>query len=115
LDADTPEIIKAVYNIKGDWKKTEYYHASSVVVEKKVVYNLFSQTDNEKHAVEKRPIAQYYSLNGVRPLEPHVDAVIKEFCHQLERRFMDGSDVGKQCDLGQWIQFCECPALPFLW
>jgi hypothetical protein len=71
------------------------------------VYNLFSQTDPQKHAAEKRPIAKYYSMNGVQPLEPHMDTVIKELCHQLESRFMDGPDAEEHCDLGQWILFCR--------
>ncbi|KAJ9161314.1 hypothetical protein NKR19_g2379 [Coniochaeta hoffmannii] len=28
-------------------------------------------------------------MNGVQPLEPHMDSVIKELWHQLESRFMD--------------------------
>jgi hypothetical protein len=71
-----------------------------------IVYNLFSETDPKKHAAEKRPIAKHYSMNGVQPLEPHMDTVIKELCHQLEARFMDGPTAGKSFDLGEWILYC---------
>ena len=70
------------------------------------MYNLFSQTDTQKHAAEKRPIAKYYRMNGVQPLEPHMDTVIRELCDQLETRFMTGPDGKGICDLGQWIEYC---------
>jgi hypothetical protein len=107
LDVDSPAVVKTIFSTKGDWRKTEYYHASSVMVEGRVVYNLFSQTDPKTHAAEKRPISRYYSMNGVLPLEPHMDKVIKDLCHQLETRFMDSENAGKKCDLGEWILFCK--------
>lgn len=40
-------------------EQTEFYHASSALVNGKILYNLFSETDAQKHAKEKRPIAKY--------------------------------------------------------
>lgn len=74
-----PELVKPAFNdINGNWRKashfvvladhlgtllthkpqTEFYHGSSALVNGKIVYNLFSQTDTKKHAQEKRP-SQY--------------------------------------------------------
>lgn len=86
--------------------QTGYYLASSALVEGHIVYNLFSQVDKDKHAAEKKPIAKYYAPNGVAPFEPHVDKTIKQFCHELETRFMTGSESGKPFDLGKWVLFC---------
>lgn len=66
-----------------------------------IVYNLFSQTHAKQHARETKPVAKYYNMNGVQPLEPHMDSVIKELWHQLESRFMDDAHDPKNCDLGQ--------------
>lgn len=73
----------------------------------KIIYNLFSATDPAAHAREKRPIAKYYSMNGVLPLEPHIDEIIGYMCKRLEDEFIVGPQAGKTCDLGQWLLFCK--------
>ncbi|KAB5576281.1 cytochrome protein [Coniochaeta sp. 2T2.1] len=105
LDLDSPEVIKTVFNTKGDWKKTDYYHASSIMVEGLNVYNLFSQTDPKKHAQEKKPIARYYTLNSILTLEPHMDKVLNQLCHQLETRFINTKARSQICNLGDWILY----------
>ena len=74
---------------------------------RKVIYNLFSQTDNDLHAREKRPISKFYSMNGILPLEPLIDSVVQKLCDELEKRFMDPPNAGKQCNLGDWILYCK--------
>ncbi|KAK4443778.1 cytochrome P450 [Podospora aff. communis PSN243] len=101
IDVDYPELIKTVFNIKGDWKKTESVRASSALVEGHIVYNLFSEIDVEKHAREKKPIAKFYSPTGVAPLEPHMDKSITQLCDELEKRFIPG----KPFDLCDWITY----------
>ncbi|KAK5659587.1 hypothetical protein OQA88_789 [Cercophora sp. LCS_1] len=105
LDVDYPEMIKTVFNTKGDWKKTEYYQGSSALVDGHVVYNLFSEIDKAKHAAEKKPIAKYYSPNGIAPLEPHVDKIVQLLCGELDKRFATGSAAGKPFDFGEWILY----------
>lgn len=103
VDVDLPELVKPVLcEIKGDWRKTEFYHGSSALVNGKIVYNLFSETDSKKHAREKRPIAKYYSPAGVAALEPHMDTMISTLCQALEARFLGG---GKPFDLGEWLLY----------
>ena len=36
-----------------------------------------------------------------------MDKVVNQLCHELEKRFIDGSNAGKTFDLGQWILYCE--------
>jgi hypothetical protein len=55
----------------------------------------------EVHARQKRPISKFYSMNGVLPLEPHMNKVINYFCQRLEEMFMDGLNAGKCCSLGE--------------
>lgn len=119
IDVDYPELIKTVFNIKGDWKKvrrsypdyqaltnndlqTESVRGSSALIEGHIVYNLFSEINVEKHAREKKPIAKYYSPSGVAPLEPHMDKMIAQFWDELEKRFI----LGKPFDLCEWIGYC---------
>ncbi|KAI1337030.1 putative PDA-like cytochrome P450 monooxygenase [Xylariaceae sp. FL0016] len=105
LDLDYPTLISEIYGIKGDFRKTEFYHSSSAVRSGQVIYNLFSEVDPVKHAKEKKPVAKYYSTQGVMSLEPHVDSTIVMLCEALESRFMRGGSKGRACDLGEWIDY----------
>ncbi|KAK0631073.1 cytochrome P450 [Bombardia bombarda] len=108
LDVDyDPELIKTVFNTKGDWKKTEYYLASSALVDGNIVYNLFSEIDAAKHAQEKKHVAKYYSPNGVASFEPHIDKTIVHFCNELEKRFMNhlNESAKPTINMGEWITF----------
>lgn len=86
--------------------KTEFYHNNSIMMDGKIVYTLFSQSDPLKHAQVKRPIVKYYSQSSVLAQEPLFTKVIGDFCTQLETRFMNGTQ-DKICDLGEWIAFCK--------
>ncbi|KAF9887541.1 hypothetical protein FE257_010119 [Aspergillus nanangensis] len=101
VDLDFPELVKTIYNSKGDYKKTGFYKASSAKANGKIIYNLFSECNPEEHARQKRPIAKHYSMAGVLRLEPHIDEMIACLCQRLEEKFFDGLT----CDLDQWIRF----------
>ncbi|KAK3681767.1 cytochrome P450 [Podospora appendiculata] len=108
LDIDYPDLNKTVFNTKGDWRKTEAYLGSNVVVDGHIVYNVFSELDKTKHANEKRPIAKYYSATGVATIEPHVDKVISQFCDEIETRFVDNTkpvSAAKPFNFGTWTNF----------
>ena len=85
-------------------EQTEFYHNNSTVINGKITYHLFSETNQAEHARMKRPIVKYYSLPSCLTLEPLMDSVIGDFCDQLETRFMGGGQT--PCDLGEWIGFC---------
>ncbi|KAK3323012.1 cytochrome P450 [Apodospora peruviana] len=113
IDVDYPELIKTVFNVKGDWKKTEFYLSSSALVNGQIVLNLFSELDVVKHAQTKRPIAKHYSPSGVAAFEPHMDRTIQRLCDELETRFMSTNKSGGASsekekpvvDLGEWILY----------
>ncbi|KAJ5773323.1 hypothetical protein N7457_008219 [Penicillium paradoxum] len=106
IDLDFPELIKTIYNTKGNYLKTEFYHGSSAKgPDGKIIYNLFSECNPAIHAQQKRPISKYYSMNGVLPLEGHITDMIEYFCQRLEEQFIDGSNPTKVCDLGKWVNF----------
>ncbi|KAH6888430.1 cytochrome P450 [Thelonectria olida] len=105
IDVDIPELIKTMFSTKGDWLKTPFYHGSSALVNGQIVLNLFSQTDPVKHKRERQPVAKHYSSASISLLEPHMDKVVNTLCEQLEKRFIDGDNARKVCNLGQWILF----------
>jgi hypothetical protein len=86
--------------------QTDFYHNNSTVMNGKIVYHLFSETDTAKHARIKRPIVKYYSLGNVLEHEPLVDKALADFCTHLENRFAKGTE-SQACNLGEWIAFCK--------
>ncbi|KEF58091.1 uncharacterized protein A1O9_06014 [Exophiala aquamarina CBS 119918] len=105
LDLDYPELIKTLYSTDGKWRKTEFYHNSSTIIDGKVTYHLFSTTDQVAHARMKKPVVKYYSMSSILGLERGMNEVINDFCGHLERRFMEGNNKGKDCDLGKWLAY----------
>ncbi|GAB1312635.1 Pisatin demethylase [Madurella fahalii] len=106
IDLDYPELIKTLYSTDDRWRKTEFYHNNSIVVNGKIVYSIFSTTDPAEHARMQRPVAKYFSFGSVIAMEPLMDKALNDLCDQLERRFTNGRGNGQVCDLGDWIAFC---------
>ncbi|KAJ2990781.1 hypothetical protein NUW58_g2782 [Xylaria curta] len=109
LDIDMLEVIRTVYGSDTSWCKTEFYQNNSVVIEGKITYQLFSETDPTNHARMKRPIMKYFSQGNVLSKEPLIDNVVKDMCRHLETSFND-----KECDLGEWIAFCAWDLLSMM-
>jgi hypothetical protein len=93
-----------VFGTKGEWKKTGLYQSVAALVNGQVVHNIFSQTDEAKHAEEKKPIAKYYSPAGVASFEPLIDKTIAQLCGELDKRFV--ATAASAVDLGDWILYC---------
>ncbi|KAL1845569.1 hypothetical protein Plec18170_009704 [Paecilomyces lecythidis] len=105
-----PNLIAKLYGIKGDCLKTNFYHSNSVFQDGDIIYTLFSETNNVRHAQMKRPIAQIYSPNGVRALEPHIDKTISCFTRRLKQEFIMG-EKDKICDLDRWLSYYSWDAV----
>ncbi|KAF4340768.1 cytochrome P450 monooxygenase [Fusarium beomiforme] len=100
LDLDYPELIKTIYGTDTKWRKTEFYDNNAIIVDGKIMHNLFSQTSPTEHARMKKPIAKYYSSSSVLTLETKMNRVIEEFFAQLEERYMQNT---KAVDLATWF------------
>ncbi|KAK8113049.1 cytochrome P450, partial [Apiospora sp. TS-2023a] len=107
LDLDMPDFIKVLYNTKSQWKKTEFYCGSSSIVDGKIVYNIFSQTDPETHAHWRKPISKQYSTNSVLLFESRIDDVLSELCTELESRYVNISNDSACCLDNQPIGFLK--------
>lgn len=90
-----------------NFPQTEFHSVSGVMMDGKIFYNVFSETDPAEHARIKKPIAKYYSPTGVAPLEGHVDSVLGHFCRRLEEQFSRTAEkgMGKPFDFGKWALF----------
>lgn len=86
--------------------QTDFYHSNSVFQDGKIIYTLFSETNNVRHAQMKRPIAQLYSQNGLRDLEPHINNTISYFIQRLDQEFIMGRNKDGICDLAIWLSYC---------
>ncbi|PFH60897.1 hypothetical protein XA68_10142 [Ophiocordyceps unilateralis] len=104
LDVDAPELIKTLYGTDGKWAKTDFYRSNSVRFGDRLVWNVFSEANQARHAAMKRPMVKYFSSGVALEKEPLVDDIIASFCHELDARF--ALDGGPECDLGAWVAFC---------
>ncbi|KAL0939605.1 benzoate 4-monooxygenase cytochrome p450 [Colletotrichum truncatum] len=102
LDIDMPELIKVIYSTDGKWTKSDFYKNSSSIVDGKITYHMFSETNNVEHARLKRPVVRHYSVPSVLAMESHMDKIIDDLCAHLQKRF---TDTGESCELGNWLAF----------
>ncbi|KAI0002785.1 cytochrome P450 [Xylariaceae sp. FL0662B] len=109
LDLDTPELVKTLYGSDESWRKTEFYKNSSMVVDGREIFHLFSEIDPASHARMKRRIAKFFGQGNVLSKEVLMDGVVKDLCSHLENRYQE-----KSCDLGEWIAFCAWDILSAL-
>ncbi|KAI8276714.1 hypothetical protein K4K59_009688 [Colletotrichum sp. SAR11_240] len=106
LNINLPEYINTIYDRKGEWRKTEFYHGSSALVNGEIVYNLFSETDPEKHKRERKQVAKHYSSRSISSLEPKMNETIKLLCDQLDKQCIGSPCAEKNIvDLGAWILY----------
>lgn len=87
--------------------QTDWHAVSGAVVDGKLFFNIFSEVRAAEHARIKKPIAKYFSPQGVAPLEPHVDAVIAQLCKAFDGRFAGDGRPGEAFDFGKWMVYCE--------
>ncbi|KAK1958741.1 cytochrome P450 [Colletotrichum sublineola] len=111
LDIDFPELTKVIYGTDSRWKKSDFYKNSSTIIDGKITYHMFSETNNAEHARLKRPVVRHYSVPSMLAMEPLMDKTIAEFCDHLERRFVD---TGKPCEFGDWLSYCAWDLLGFV-
>jgi hypothetical protein len=78
-----------------------------VIQDGKPVESIASTQDKNVHATLKKPVAAIYSMSTAVTFEPGVDDTIKYFLKRLDETFMSGSNVGKSCDIDNWVQYCQ--------
>ncbi|WDK13402.1 benzoate 4-monooxygenase cytochrome P450 [Colletotrichum graminicola] len=91
-----------IYGTQIKWKKSDFYKNSSTIIDGKITYHMFSETDNAEHARLKRPVVRHHAMSSVLTMEPLMDKSIAELCDHLERRFVD---TGKPCLFGDWLSY----------
>ncbi|KAI8271935.1 hypothetical protein K4K56_002839 [Colletotrichum sp. SAR 10_98] len=105
LDIDIPELIKIVSLLEEPMlsiNQSDLYKNSSSIINGKITYHMFSETNNVEHARMKRPVVRHYSVPSVLAMEPHMDRCIDEFCDHLQKRF---ADTWEACVFGDWLAF----------
>jgi hypothetical protein len=109
LDLDIPELYRIIYGTDGKWIKSDFYRNSSSIIDGKITYHMFSETDPTLHAQMKRPVVRHYSVPAVLVMEPLMDSVLTEFIATLRKRYVEPK---KTCEFGDWLSYCKSPPPP---
>ncbi|KAK4655008.1 hypothetical protein QC762_405500 [Podospora pseudocomata] len=102
LDLDFPELSRTIYNTDGKWVKSDFYKNSSSIIDGKITYHMFSETNNVEHARLKRPVVRHYSVPAVLAMEAHMDKVVADLLQHLKKRFVEPRKV---CNFGDWLGY----------
>ncbi len=94
-----PSAIRTIYGPGSKFSKSDYYTPfGAPFADHK---DVFSETSNEKHSVERRKTSNMYAMSSLVSYEPFVDKVNGEFMDALAGHAQHGRDF----DLFTWMQF----------
>ncbi|KAJ4401807.1 hypothetical protein N0V91_007706 [Didymella pomorum] len=98
-------LLKTIYSTRGTFLKSDYYSVNDALQNGHLIQNLFSTRSNEYHAKGLKPVQKLYNFQSALQLEPLMNEDLRVFGNELERRFMDGDNGGKTCDIADWISY----------
>lgn len=94
-----PSAIRTIYGPGSKFSKSDYYTPfGAPFADHK---DVFSETSNEKHSVERRKTSNMYAMSSLVSYEPFVDKVNGEFMDALAGH----ARQGREFDLFTWMQF----------
>ncbi|CAG8901745.1 unnamed protein product [Penicillium egyptiacum] len=93
-----PTVIRTIYGPGSKFSKSDFYSPFGSTSGHK---DVFSETINEKHALERKKISNMYTMSSLLSYEPFVDKVNGEFMAALA----DHAQHGNVFDLFTWMQF----------
>lgn len=106
VSLDDPEAVKQLYGHATEFKKAPWYYASGGI-HPEVSIDLFTDTDEKRHAKNRRHVANAYSMTALVEMEEFVDNCSKVFMERLG----EFAQSKERFDLGHWLQ---CYAVRFL-
>ena len=95
----SPDAAKQIYSVSTGFHKTNAYS----VYPPPENPDIFTETDEFKHAIKRRMVSNAYSHKTIADMERYVDKTEDRLFRQLDERFI-GSE-SKECDLGSWLEF----------
>ncbi|KAI0204034.1 putative benzoate 4-monooxygenase cytochrome P450 [Astrocystis sublimbata] len=103
VSISNPEAIPTVYTTKPGFPKSEFYVTLRPYTRGTgALHAVFNTTDEAILKQIKPPIAPMFSVTNANSFEPLVDRVLECMHENLDRRFVETSEI---CNLGQWLQY----------
>ncbi|KAI1159581.1 putative benzoate 4-monooxygenase cytochrome P450 [Nemania serpens] len=103
VSISNPEAIPTVYTTKPGFPKSDFYATLRPYTRGTgALHAVFNTTDETILKQIKTPIAPLFSVTNANSFEPLVDEVLECIRENLDRRFVETSEI---CNLGQWLQY----------
>ncbi|KAK3072404.1 hypothetical protein LTR53_006897, partial [Teratosphaeriaceae sp. CCFEE 6253] len=97
-----PDMISTIYGIQKGYIKSDFYAVWQNIINGKRSPSLVFTTDEQQHAVLRRPVAGAFTLSTLVEFEPLIDSTTAIFLTRLDELF---AETGQVCDLGTWLQW----------
>ncbi|KAK5724962.1 hypothetical protein LTR17_013347 [Elasticomyces elasticus] len=97
-----PDMISTIYGISKGYVKSDFYAVWQNMIKGKRSPSLVFTTDEQQHALLRRPVAGAFALSTLVEFEPLIDSTTAVFLTRLDELF---AETGKVCDLGTWLQW----------
>ncbi|KAK3673769.1 hypothetical protein LTR78_006322 [Recurvomyces mirabilis] len=97
-----PDMIPIIYGIQKGYVKSDFYAVWQNMINGKRSPSLVFTTDEQQHAMLRRPVAGAFALSTLVEFEPLIDSTTAVFLTRLDELF---AETGKVFDLGTWLQW----------
>ncbi|KAK5047136.1 hypothetical protein LTR84_007079 [Exophiala bonariae] len=94
-----PAAIPVIYGVGSKFLKSDFYGLMTPVYRGRRIDSMFTARSNEVHKALKSPVAQYFSMTGMKAYEPYVDE-----CTEIFMSAMRGLE-GQTVDIAVWLQW----------
>ncbi|CAG7930638.1 unnamed protein product [Penicillium olsonii] len=101
ISVGDPSAIPIIYGLNKGFNKTSFYPIQSLTWRRQPQMNLFSTRDVSYHRVQRRNIANAYSLSSLLETESAIDSCTSIFMTQMSKF----ADKKTPVDLGNWLQY----------
>lgn len=91
----TEEALRTIYGTGSACEKSDWFK----VFQGNRQFDLVSERDRQKHAEQRRLVAQIYSATGLRSQEDYIDTTLKQLCRRFD------SKLDQPFDISDWIQY----------
>ncbi|KAL7952201.1 cytochrome P450 CYP4/CYP19/CYP26 subfamily protein [Trichoderma compactum] len=103
VSVSNPEAIQTIYPIRSGFPKSDFYSAlRPYSSERGSMLLVFNTQDEQMHKRLKSPIAPLFSLSNTVTFEGLVDDVLACLSEQLDKHFVDTTEI---LDFGKWVQY----------
>ncbi|KAG9228467.1 cytochrome P450 [Amylocarpus encephaloides] len=105
VSVSDPELLRKIYDIRGQFTKTNFYKVGDAKAGNVTIANVFSTRNNEDHSKRRSLLNSLYKIGNLVQMETRVDETINAFFKCIDQQFVEGPNSDIACPLDEWLLY----------